>query len=375
MKFKNFLPVLLVLISLVFISASCDDDDYITVSSTELSLTREQNSSTNLKISSNVQWTASISYEGAQTGWLNISTTMGNKCDDLPVTITATSENHDNSDRVAKIYFTAGDASAIVSVIQKGYNADSNLDITIKDVVTLTTSVACKHSFGSKVSYYYSGYLNSAAAGWTDEKIANELASNFDAKNPDDEVVACDGLQANTSYILCAVGFDALGNMGRVMKEPVKTAAVVNNRPNVLIDNISVKYDNGTSYWYWETTVGAFCDKYYMIAKSGNTAYVYGNLCDAIVAWFIKDGIKSGDVEPVLKSSTWQWNRSTNDIYFYCAAWAVGEGNKFAGELDKKFGRLSSSAKNRVESSMKKETIYKANYAEFKKDMKVYYSK
>lgn len=374
MKLNRFLPVLLALISLVFISARCDDEDYIKVSSTNLSLTREQGSSTDLTISANVQWMASINYDGSQTGWLNISTTMGNECDNLPVTITSTSANHDNADRVAHIQIIGGDAAVSVTVTQKGYNADTNLDISITDVVALTTSVAFKHTFGRKVSYYYSGYLNSAAAGWTDEKIAKELESNFEAGKPDDDIISCDGLRANTSYILCAVGFDELGNQGRVMKEPVKTAAVVSKRPDVSIENVHLESDNGNIYWAWETVVGAYCAKYYMIAHSGDNAYVLGNSCDALVAWLIKDAINSGDIDPILKNSPWYMKRGNNENYFYCAAWAVGDDNKFSGELDTAFGHLSSNSKTRAVITNSTTKKYSAKHEELKKSIKVYSS-
>lgn len=334
----------IMMVSFSFVSCGSDDEpDEIKASLPSISLTKETGSSTSVMITSNVSWTASINYSGTQTGWLNMSATMGNS-GTSSLTFTATSANRDDKDRVATIQFVGGDAFETITVTQKGNEYDSGLDIQVKDVVVMANSIAFKHSFGSKISYFYSGYLNASAAGWTDEKIAQTLSSQFDAQQPDDGIISCEDLSPSTTYLLCAVGYDKLGNQGRVMKQSVTTAKYKNNRPSVTIDDV---YVDESSNWCWSTTIGAYCTKYYMIAESGDYATYYALCCDAFIAWMIQDAINSDELDPIVQGGSWYMSKPSSDKAFYCAAWAVGANNDYATELDVFYGTLNG-AKSRV---------------------------
>lgn len=345
--------MMVAIVSVSSVSCSSDDDgngnsgesaqaSSLTLSSTSISLLSAYGSNSTFTISTDGAWTASCSAD-----WINLSSRSGQGSAQL--TVTALSANTSAEDRTAEITVQAGSFSQIIIVEQKAGLVKAIITIGKDNMVVLTNSIAFEQNYSSEVSYYYMGYLKkSESAGWTDTKIVKTLMDNFEAKHPDeDDVFSIDELSANTSYYLCAVAFDSNGNQGPLTKIEFTTAKVVSNRPRVTFGSIT--YDNNR--FYWDTYIGPYASQYYMLASTDLMAMIYILSADAMIAYRIQEDIKSNQLTPIVQSGSWRISRdSTEDNYFYCAAWAQGSTGVFANELDKQIGILESEAKRRINS-------------------------
>lgn len=369
-NYWNLLTLLWVaLVSAFFVSCSKDDDKEtknepeteLTVSPTEISLMAEKNSEASFTITANESWTASLSQDGS---WLNLSARSGNKGSNN-ITVTARSANASSEERTAEITILCGSKSEVVTVTQLPGFEDVRVNFNTNSMIKLTTSIAFEQTYSGPISYYYAGYLKkSVSAGWTDDKIEQTLRNDFEAQQPeDDDVMSIDGLTPNTAYYLCAVAYDADGNRGPVTKVEVTTAKTANNRPSVNITNVSYS----STKWEWETYIGAYASKYYMVAESGIDAAYYILSADALVAYYIKKGADNGNLTPIVQSGSWSMSRNSSDEYFYCAAWAQDSNGKFANELDVFWGSLSEDSKVRKAPAQQKPKVSVHKQSDYKK--------
>ena len=220
------------------------------------------------------------------------------------------------------------------------WNANECVDYEVvpTNFVTLTDGVAFDFNFGKKVSYYYYGYLEKDLIGrFTDEEIVEIALENFTRYTTEDEQLAyLTGLDAGAEYYIVSFGCDSKGNRGEVIKTLVKTKADVANRPRVNISDVTYS----SSEWNWETTISSNTKKYYMSGLSGDLALVLSEMPYVCLAWYMKDEIDNGEYSPILYSSSWWMSREATDDYIYIYAWAVGEDDEFAGQLDIFFGSL-----------------------------------
>lgn len=336
--------LIVALLSAGFISCGSDDDDpaskiELKVSPTEISLMAQANSAASFTVTANESWTITNSAD-----WLNLSSYSG-RDGSTPITVTAISANASSEKRTATIFVQCGEKSEVVTITQLAGFKDVQVNFNTETMVTLTTSVAFEQTYSGDISYYYAGYLKkSSSAGWTDDKIAQTLSSEFDAQQPeDDDVMSIEGLTSNTSYYLCAVAYDAQGNRGPVTKVEITTPKAVNNRPRVNISNVT--YSSTT--WEWDTTIGPYASRYYMWAVGDDDAIYFILSADALVAYYIQKSVASGDLSPIVQNGSWSMSRTSSDNYFYCAAWAQDSDGKFANELDVFYGSISSDAKVR----------------------------
>ena len=323
------------------------EEPSLTVSPTEISLLPQANSSSTISIQSNNTWTATCNAD-----WINLSSRSGNG--NTTITITALTANTSSSERSTNITIKSGSISEIVSVSQLPGQANASVSFNTSNMVKLTTSIAFELNYSGDIDYFYAGYLKkSESAGWTDEKIAKTLSEEFEASSPEDiNILAIGDLEPNTSYYLCAVAYDAKGKQGSVTKVEVTTAKTDRQRPSVDITNVS--YTSST--WEWETIMGPYTSRYYMIAQGGDNAMVFILLEPAYVAFLMKEQIAEGKLKPITQNSAWQLSRNSTDMSFYCACWAQNDEKKWASDLDEFGGSISSDANIRKATNIRKTT-------------------
>ena len=350
MKKVNLFYLLTLIVA--FVSCSSGDDSpktQLSVNVYDLALSSEMHSSNNaLTITSNDKWEI-VSH----VDWLDFSSRRGN-AGTANITVSAKSANDSSQDRIGEFDVVSNDKVETIEVRQMtGLVGDC--EVVPMNLVVLTDGVAFDFKFGKKVSYYYYGYIEKVVAGsMTDDEIAEHSQENFKRYTPEeDHLGSIDGLYSSTEYYVVAFGYDSKGNRGDMTKILVTTKPIITNRARVTISNVTY---NSTE-WNWNTTISPYAKKYYMLALSGLYAWYYGEfMCDAEIAWGIKDGIKDGSLTPILNSGSWRLGRETGDEELYIAAWAVGDNEEFSGQLDTFYGSLSDNAVKSKSVAYKKTT-------------------
>lgn len=81
-----------------------------------------------------------------------------------------------------------------------------------------------------------------------------------------------------------------------------------------------------------------------MAGVSGEYASMLGDTPNILLAWYMKNEIDNGEYTSILEPGSWWMSRNStdNDIFIY--AWAVGNDNEFAGQLDTFYSSLTESA-------------------------------
>lgn len=344
------------LFSALFICTACpgsEDDTLLKVNPTEISLLAQKNSSSTFSITTDDDWKASC-----MENWLHLSSSSGNG--NATITITAQSANDSEFPRNAVVNIMAGDKTASVNVAQEPLYIDATVDADIDNMVVLTKSVCVKVTGSGDVSYYRGGYLKqSQSAGWTDEKVLSNLTYDSKLDNNED-LMSLSDLTPNTNYYLYTVAFDAKGNQGPLRRYEFKTAASLNNRPQITYGAVSI--ENGE--WHWSTQMSPYTSKYYMYSTDDIelfSVFASTSVPDALKAYMIKELINNGNLSPIVQSGYWKMKRNSN--YFYCLSWALGSDNNYAGEID----QLAGSVKSNVRASDRKESL---NIAKIRKLIK-----
>lgn len=355
MKRFNLLGVCMMLLFVFVCTTGCKKDEptTLTVSPNSLELLSDKGSTVSFMISTNTDWTISGLPE-----WLSLSAMSGTSTGNIIVT--ALSANASSQERQAELTIYAGDKSSIVSIRQRA-SLIPNCKVGFKDILAMSTSVAFKYDIDRNVSYFYSGYLSSSAAGWTDEKIINALMDEdrFDPSSSEDTgLQGFAGMDANSEYYLCAVGFNEKGEQGELTKTKIKTLKYSNQDPTINI--FDVKYDSST--WYWSTEPDSYTSKYYMIFTDGDYATFYAYyLTEAEVCWLIKDGIDKGNISPIARGGDWNGSRSNGANSVYIATWGVNTDNAFSSVLNDFYGSVNS---NKAPQNKIKRTITRSKHSD-----------
>lgn len=300
----------------------------LSVSPNSMELLSDKGSSVSFSINTGMstKWTIDNT-----PSWLSLSASSG--MGSGSVTITALSTNESSNPRSAQISIKAGGKTTSVDVTQRAAYL-ANCKVGFKDILTLNNSVAFKYDIDRNVSYFYAGYLDVKAAGWTDEKIVNALMDEdrFDPKSSDTTgLQGYGGMDNNTEYYLCAIGFNEKGERGDLTKTKIKTMSIPNHYP--FIDLTDAAYNS--QKWFWTTTPNAYTSKYYMIFSSGIDAYIFWNFYyDAEIAWVIQDGISKGSLEPIARGGEWSGSRDSGDNELFLATWGLDTDNAFSPVLN-----------------------------------------
>lgn len=347
MKKINFLLVFFVSISVLTILTGCKKDEPTTLSASpnSLELLSDKGSSVSFNIVSNADWSIS-----GLPDWISVSANSG--IGNGTIIVTALSSNDSAEERVADIIVSADDKTVVVNLKQRA-SLIANCKVGFKELLTMTTSVAFKYDFDSNVSYFYAGYLSVNAAGWTDEKIVTALMDEdrFDPSSSEDTgLQGFGGMYSNTDYYLCAVGFNEKGERGELTKMKITTLKEANHYPWISITD--AKYTS--TQWMWTTEPNSYTSKYYMLFTDGAYADYYGLfLYEAEIAWIIRNGISTGDMEPIARGGSWNGTRDNNETSLYLATWGVDTENNFSPKLNEFYATIDNSRalKKKVEKS------------------------
>lgn len=345
MKKINFLLFLVASICALAFLSGCHKDEptTLTVSPNSLELLSDKGSSVSFNITSNTTWSIS-----GLPDWISVSANSGTG--NGTIIITSLSANDSAEERVADILVSAGDKSAVVNLKQRA-SLIANCKVGFKELLTMTTSVAFKYDFDPNVSFFYAGYLSVNAAGWTDERIVETLMNEdrFDPSSSEDTgLQGFGGMNSNTDYYLCAVGFNEKGERGELTKMKITTLKEANHYPWISITD--AKYTS--TQWKWTTEPNSYTSKYYMLFTDGAYADYYAlYLYEAEIAWIIRNGISTGDMEPIARGGSWNGNRDNNETSLYLATWGVDTENNFSPRINEFYATIDNSRalKKRVE--------------------------
>ncbi|MBO4977729.1 MAG: BACON domain-containing protein [Muribaculaceae bacterium] len=335
---KNFLYVIFaVALSLGFAACGGDDDGdepamTLSVSPTSLSLLSGEGQSTTFQITCSGAWNASCSED-----WVHLSARSGTGS--TSVTVSSLSENSSSTARTAEITVTSGDQTATISISQEG-GAAANCDVTPKDILVMADGLAFKIDYGSKVSYYYTGYLEANQGGWTDALIIETLKESFPRRDPDsDDIIAMSGMDPNTDYYIVTVGFTSQEKAGEVHRERVTTRRIPNNYPWVSVSNVRC---NSTKF-YWDTEMNGSTSKYYMLATSdAELVTAFSVVASSFVAYLIDEQVKDGDIVPWAQSSGFNTSRESNSLYV--STWGMDANSKWAPVINEGIWSVNNSA-------------------------------
>ena len=344
---------------------SCWGDDERKSTSLEVNvydiiLGAERNSSSTITITSNANWEIKNA-----PSWISFSSTRGG-AGSATIEILASSKNNTAEERVGTFNILAGDKRVSIEVIQRAA-LTAYCEVNPVNIVTLTDGIAFDFEFGKEVSYYYYGFMEKSLIGsMTDDEIAEYSQENFVRYTPyEDHLGVIDGLYPNTEYYIIAFGYDSEGYRGTMNKILMKTKAQKTNRPRISISDVSYTYNE----WNWNTYMSAYTTKYYMMASSGITAYIYGELyADVEIAWLMKQEIDNETLDPILNNGSWTMDKDAEDADLYIAAWAVG-GNDYSGEMDIFYGSInydSSIQKVSMNKEEKKVRVYNSSKSELR---------
>lgn len=314
-------------------TSSCKDDKdkepYIElkVSTDQIPLLSSKNATSSFTVTSTDSWTV----VNNSPEWLFVSPISGNG--NGTVTVQALQENSSSQERIATLTISTGDEETQKTVtITQMAAFIGNCNVTFSNPLALATSIAYECAVDSKAATVYSAYLNSAAAGWTNDKIVQTLTEMKPQRAKDFVGVGtADNLEPSTTYYLCAVAFDENGNRGDLTKTPVTTMALKNTDPWVYISDPT--FDS--SYWHWSTNPDAYTPKYYMIAVQGNDAISLALSSEAIVAWLMKESIDKGKSDPIARGDNWYIEKDANTNNLFLATWGKDVDDKFSSRLNR----------------------------------------
>lgn len=303
-----------------------DAADVVKVNPSELFLVPTSGSSATFNIECAGNWNITGVEE-----WLNISASSGKG--NTSVTVTALSDNNKASNRVCNLTVKGAAGSASIAVTQLA-GLKGGCEVTIADEILLEESFALKLNFGSKATFFYAGYFDASAAGWTDDKIAAQLLEMEAINAENGYVVSLGGFTPGESVVFCFLACDQDGNRGEVVRKTIKFPND-KNAPEAYIQD--VKYSD--SYWLWSTKIGATANEYYQAAWSGWYAMYYGLFFTrSEIAFMIKDTLN--ERTSYVQSQDWRMPRASDETDFLVATWARRNG-QWSTILTKFYGSIS----------------------------------
>ncbi len=298
----------------------------LTVSLSEIVLEEEKGSEQVLTITSSEQWALTENPE-----WLHVSATSGNGMS--TVTVRTNSFNNSSSERIATLKITASDKECDVVVKQKpGLVADCA--VTPDVYVILADGYACDWKYGSNVSYFYRYLLPKAdERRYTDAEILEKMQEDGERATPADNfVTSWRYLDTQTQYVLYSVAYDRNGKQGEIIKTEFTTKSDINQA------EASIEVRGYTdSYWFWNTTIGGYCSKYYMFSLMGSdfeSAGFYDS--DASLAWLIKSANEEASpLTPIVQNESWQRERTYADTNIQIVTWGCDASGNYAGVINR----------------------------------------
>lgn len=118
----RMVTVLLMALSLICVSCGKEDTSTIPILSFRTNPVPKDAGSQHLSVTATADWSVSISYEGAQSGWLSTNRNGGDKENgDIVLRYT---ENSEEEDRQAVIHVQSGNKSSEYTFVQKGYKEE-----------------------------------------------------------------------------------------------------------------------------------------------------------------------------------------------------------------------------------------------------------
>lgn len=291
----------------------------------DLLFSEKEGDTKQLTITSNADWRIS-----GNPDWLDLSSTSGSGT--ATVNLSTNSFNNSSSMRQATLVVTANGVSVEVEVSQKaGLVADC--EVELDDVVILSDAIAFNMTYGHSVSYFYVGYLGKSDIGrMTDDEIIKVLDTEFERYTPSDSyVLSFPELKSLHDYVIYTVAYDKNGNRGELIGKEIRTKSGT-NQPLAYVDNVECD----TSYWYWDTIIGAYSSKYYQWVLTGNTTTDYWGKNDAIVAWRFAYYINKypESFEEIIQSSSWKRERPSSERYIQIVTWGVDNSGNLAGVIN-----------------------------------------
>lgn len=212
---------------------------------------------------------------------------------------------------------------------------ESGCEVTITDEVILNTSATFRVNFGSKASYFYAAYFPASSAGWSDNKIVEELEISGTPMNVEDDTdLTADELDESTTYIQCFVAYNEKGKRGEVVRRTFKTPSS-KDAPMAYITDVSYS----STEWLWSTKIGATAQEYFMLVYGGNTAFLYGLfLAPSDMGMIFKD--KVNDLTSYVNSQDWSVARESEEMDLLICTWAQRDKkwsavlNMFSGSIN-----------------------------------------
>ncbi len=322
--------------------------DILELNPTSISLVSNANSSASVNITCNGAWEITSHPE-----WLNISSTKGKG--NTMVIITALTENDSASPRTGNIEVVSGVATASLQISQVG-SLEPGCEVTIIDEVILYDSATFRVNFGPKASYFYAAYFPVSSAGWSDNKIVEELEKSgtpMTVENGTD--LTADDLNESTSYIQCFVAYNEKGKRGEVIRRNFTTPSS-RNAPIAYIEDVYYS----TTKWHWSTKISATAQEYYMLVYGGDTAFLFAYLLEpSDMGMIFKD--KINDLTSYVNSQDWNVTREEGEMDLLICTWAQRD-KKWSPVLNMFYGSISSEEMpDNTERSLPRKTMNNAH--------------
>ena len=341
----------------------------LSVNTSQLNMAEGANDKKTFNITSNCEWSISNCPD-----WLSISATKGSN--NATIEVTTVSFNNSPQPRSAKLSVKnhVNSATSEITVTQAaGLVANCNVQFT--NLLAMSDAFVFDFSYGSAVSYFYTGDIEASEEGrYTDDEIIELLDTYFERYTPNDGyVISFPGLDETTDYIIYTVAFDKNGKRGELISKKVKTGTSY-NEPYVNISDVEVYSDR----WEWATTPSGYTYQYYQVTWVGTENSIpYYNNNDAIVAWFVHRAIKADTngttFSPIERATSWYRGRSSSDTHFQIVTWGTKRDGSFSYVINRERYYITSGAVNGSVASkngVRVEVAYKSDF-EFLKGAEV----
>lgn len=334
----------------VQITQSGKELEILELNPTSVSLVSTANSTAIIDITCNGTWSIVSKPE-----WINVSSNSGKG--NTSLMITAITENDSATPRSGDLEMISGSTSATVLISQLA-SLESGCEVIIADEVILNTSATFRVKFGSKASYFYAAYFPASSAGWSDNKIVEELEMSGTPMNVEDDAdLTADELDESTTYIQCFVAYNEKGKRGEVVRRTFRTPSS-KDAPMAYISDVSYS----STQWYWSTKIGATAQEYYMLVYGGDIAFLYGiYLAPSDIAMIFKD--KVNDLTSYVNSQDWNVIREAGEMDLLICTWAQRD-KKWSAVLNMFYGSINEESSAYVtqklpNSSLKKNSSYR----------------
>lgn len=299
-----------------------------------------------LKITCNSEWVIS-----GNPDWLSFEALNG--VGNAEVRVWTSQANPSTDNRSATIKVRSGNLTEPKKVTQLA-GLDANLSMAPNKMVTVADGMAFDYKYGSNVMFYHTClFLPHDVDRLTDEEIINIMPSRSNRDTPDDRYVNWwRGLEPDSEYVLCLVGFDENGKHGALYKSKIKTKSDINQACAYIHDVYASE-----KYWEWETTINAFVTRYYQWVIRDEKLYGDGDAC---IAWFFKRAMEEtpDDFPPYVQGSAWQTSRNGSNKC-HIATWALDAAGNFSGIIDNFCGEISSSSKTIKKNYVEKDDCFR----------------